>query len=486
MRLTIDKKVSLFITTLIFVLGGVLGFYSVQTQSRTLSHETDEWGRHLLEDMITDLEYPLLVRDREAIARRVGVVIAEKDVVFCSIEGKDGAPIYQQGARPAGETREFAFPIVTGGGGGAAESLILGEPRERSETIGRAVLLLSMARLNQRIFEIKRTVAAVVSVAIVVASLGAYLLLKRLIGVPIGLLVQATERIAEGDLSYRVPRTMKDEFEIVGHSFNRMTESLRNAQEELLQREKLAMLGQLAGGVGNELRNPLGVMNNAVFLLKELLPDADETVSEYLEIIRNEIENSHRIISEFIDFFRTKAPQARPVPSWELISECLEGCVIPEDVTVATELPEALPPLMVDPAQITQVLRNLVANAVQAMPQGGALRIRGALVGAPGEEEAPPGRRFVEISIADTGTGIAPENLDRIFEPLFSTKSRGIGLGLPISRNLTEANGGRIRVESRLGEGTCFTLLLPAEGGSGANEIGNRPWAPPRTPLSEA
>lgn len=473
MKLTIDRKISLFITILIFTLGAVLGFYFTQTLTRSLSRELDERGRHLLVDLVSDLEYPLLVRDQEAIAHKVKMVVAESDVAFCRIEGKDGTVLYQEGTPPSGPVREFASSIVTSKSGGAAESLILNVPQEKTETVGRAVLLLSLTRLNQRIYEIKKTVTTVVLVAFLIASIGACLLLKRLIGVPVELLVHATERIAGGDLAYKVPHTMKDEFEILGHSFNRMTDSLQEAQEELLHREKLAMLGQLAGGVGNELRNPLGVMNNAVFFLKDALSGSDETVTEYLDVIKNEIDNSHRIISDFIDFFRTKTPLPKPVPVHDLLSACLEKCAIPADVTVTTDLLETFPLFNVDPVQIMQVFQNLITNAVQAMPQGGSLRISARNVSSlePGVSSFNPRPEtrnlqhegdFIEIAIEDCGPGIAPENMERIFQPLFSTKSRGIGLGLPISKNLVEANGGRIEVASESGKGTVFTVSLPA------------------------
>jgi signal transduction histidine kinase len=265
-----------------------------------------------------------------------------------------------------------------------------------------------------------------------------------------------------------------DEFGALGDSFNRMTESLRAAQEEVVRREKLALLGQLAGSVGNELRNPLGVMNNAVFFLKNLLPDDGETVREYLDIIKNEIDTSQRILTDFIDFFRTKAPRAMAIPAEELMAQSLDRRAIPENVEVSVDFPKTLPPLWVDPLQMRQAFRNLIDNAVQAMPMGGALKIAARWVRSEElevrstQEITSPltphsSQDFIEISVEDAGEGIAPENMEKLFQPLFTTKSRGIGLGLPICQNLVEANGGRIGVESTRGVGTNFTVMLPAE-----------------------
>lgn len=257
------------------------------------------------------------------------------------------------------------------------------------------------------------------------------------------------------------------------------------ANEELLHKEKLAILGLIAEGMGNELRNPLGVMNNAVFYLKNILPAADETVGEYLEIIRQEIDNSQQIISDLLDFTNSKPPKRQQVVVDELIRQSLTKCAVPENVAQRVELAELLPMVEIDPLQMGRVMCNLITNAVQAMPDGGELRISArkirrsdpaAVATATLAEESDRKEQslettvlprssgdadFVEISVTDSGIGIAPEHMDKLFQPLFTTRSRGIGLGLAISRNLTEANGGRIRMESRLSKGTVFSVTLP-------------------------
>jgi PAS domain S-box-containing protein len=247
-------------------------------------------------------------------------------------------------------------------------------------------------------------------------------------------------------------RAMNDQLE---RMVDERTRQLVEAQDELVRREKLAILGQLSGSVGHELRNPLGVMSNAVYFLKMVLTGADETTREYLEIIRHEIDNSLRIISDLLDFARTKTPQIAAVAVRELVEENLGRCTLADNVRVALDMPDSLPLLSVDPLQLGQVLQNLFTNAVQAMPGGGELRVTAVEAG-----------RFVELAVSDTGEGISPENMKKLFQPLFTTKARGIGLGLVVCRNLVEANHGEIGVSSRPGEGTTFTLTLPvAEAG---------------------
>jgi len=228
------------------------------------------------------------------------------------------------------------------------------------------------------------------------------------------------------------------------------TQQLREAQERLVRQERLAALGQLAGGLGHELRNPLAVISNAVYFLRLIQPQAETKVQEYLSIIGSEVETASKIVGDLLDFSRLHTPEREMTTLSQLVENAIQRFPPPVSVAVRWELPEDLPPVRVDVRQMVQVLGNLIVNACQAMPEGGDLTLA-ATVDAD----------WVTLSVQDTGTGIATENLAKIFEPLFTTKSRGIGLGLPVSQKLVEANGGRIVVQSEVGKGSCFTLYLP-------------------------
>ncbi|MCW5600686.1 PAS domain S-box protein [Nitrosomonas sp.] len=230
------------------------------------------------------------------------------------------------------------------------------------------------------------------------------------------------------------------------------TKALLEAQEELVRKEKLSMLGQVAGSVGHELRNPLGVMSNAVYFLQMVLSDADETVLEYLEIIKNEITAADRIVGDLLDSVRTKPPQRDIVYIAPLLEQTLRKCAIPPSVTIKLDLPESLPALYVDAMQIQQVFRNLISNGIEAMPEGGALEIW-AQVGKKAET--------MTINVRDHGIGMSQEQLGRLFQPLFTTKARGIGLGLVVVRNLIQANEGCVQVKSEWGVGSTFAVTLP-------------------------
>ena len=235
------------------------------------------------------------------------------------------------------------------------------------------------------------------------------------------------------------------------------TRELTEAQEKLVRQEKLAVLGQLAGSVGHELRNPLGVINNAVYYLKMTQPDVDEKISKYHAVIEQEVHNAEKIITDLLDFARVKSVDQELIAIPVLVQSVLARFLVPEYITTVLDLPADLPNILVDQRQMEQVLGNLTTNACQAMIEGGTLTIRAQ------PAALDDGQPAVRIQVIDTGSGITAENLKKLFEPLFTTKARGIGLGLAVSRKLVEANGGRIDVQSEVGKGSTFTVYLPVK-----------------------
>jgi PAS domain S-box-containing protein len=233
------------------------------------------------------------------------------------------------------------------------------------------------------------------------------------------------------------------------------TAELQTAQERLIRQEKLAVLGQLAGGVGHELRNPLGAIKNAAYYLNMVLEDPDPETQEILEVLEVETGTAEKIIASLLDYARARPPTRRKVDLNDVVRETLSRNPLPDapPIELALELDESLPSVLADPDQLTQVLGNLVRNAIQAMSDGGCLTVRTAV-------ESP---EWLALSVVDTGAGISEENLNKIFEPLFTTKAKGIGLGLALVKMIAEGHGGTIGVESRIGEGSTFTVRLPLD-----------------------
>ena len=224
----------------------------------------------------------------------------------------------------------------------------------------------------------------------------------------------------------------------------------KRMQEQLLRQEKLTVLGQLAGGLGHELRNPLGVIKNAVYFLNMALEKPEPDVKESLELLEKEVANSERIIRSLLDFARARPPQRQEVDINQILRDVLSVSKA-EQIEVKSQFDESLPFIMSDPDQLRQVFGNIILNAIQAMPEGGQLMIK--------SEIQDPG--WACVSIADTGAGIPEENIKKIFEPLFTSKAKGIGLGMAISKTFVEGHGGSIDVQSQIEKGTTFTVKLP-------------------------
>ncbi len=219
-----------------------------------------------------------------------------------------------------------------------------------------------------------------------------------------------------------------------------------------LQRtERLAAIGQIAGGIAHELRNPLNVVKTSVYYLLNARNPTPEKRAEHLQRIERQVLLSDGVITALSNFAKLPVPNLRPVPVEHCVREALEFNPLPVGVTVAIDCAACLPNVLADGDQLRIVFANLFRNAREAMPQGGQLTITGRQV-----DDA------VEVSVADTGVGIAPEHMARVMEPLYSTKARGLGLGLAIARAILEKNKGTLRVTSEPGRGSTFTVRLTA------------------------
>ncbi len=215
--------------------------------------------------------------------------------------------------------------------------------------------------------------------------------------------------------------------------------------------ERLAAIGQVAGGVAHELRNPLNVVKTSVYYLLNARNPSPEKKTEHLRRIEGNVARADGIITTLSNFAKMPLPDLRPFPVARCIAEALDSNPLPPQVRVQLELPESLPPALGDAGQLLIVFANLIRNARDAMPDGGLLTIRGQQVGD-----------GLEVAVSDTGVGIAPEDLGRIMEPLYSTKAKGLGLGLALARAILGKNHGGLTATSELGRGSTFTVRLLA------------------------
>jgi len=224
----------------------------------------------------------------------------------------------------------------------------------------------------------------------------------------------------------------------------------KRLEERLRFSEKFTFLGQLASSVAHEIRNPLGVIKNSVYFLNIRLKEhADEKVVKHLRIMEANINAADRIISDLLDLTRNKVGALELVDLNGILERAFASLSVPEDIKVITKL-DKIPKMLLDPERIKRVFMNIIQNAVAAMPKGGKL-----VVGISRSGDS------VEISFKDSGEGITEENMQKLFTPLFTTKAKGLGLGLAICKQIVEGHHGDIVVKSKVGEGALIIVRLP-------------------------
>jgi signal transduction histidine kinase len=236
------------------------------------------------------------------------------------------------------------------------------------------------------------------------------------------------------------------------------TQQLKESQEQLIQSEKLSSLGQLAASIAHEVNNPLsGVLTYTQLLTKRIKGEkfSRESALDYLAKMESELARSTGLIRNLLDFARQSAPVVVETDLNDIVNRVLELAAHSAKlakVEVIKKLDPSLPKLTADPNQLQQVCTNLVVNAIQAMPRGGKLTLRTSL-----------DKGQLKLEVQDTGYGISPENMHKLFTPFFSTKKeiKGVGLGLAISYGIIQRHRGRIEVQSQEGEGSSFTVYLP-------------------------
>jgi two-component system, NtrC family, sensor kinase len=268
-------------------------------------------------------------------------------------------------------------------------------------------------------------------------------------------LVAANERVAKGDMSVRVPVLTRGEIGLLESSFNSMLDTLQATQDQLIQTEKLASIGQLAAGVAHELNNPLGTILLYSDIMSNECP-SDSSQKKDLDIIINETKRCKWIVSSLLEFARHNQVVAKPTDLNALILYVIEvegKHYEEENIEFWLELDPNIPKIEVDPGQIQQILFNLLENSVEALPRGGKIIIR--------TRNKPSD--MVTIQVEDTGVGIPPEQLSLLFKPFYTTKplGKGTGLGLAISYGIIKLHRGQITVRSEVGVGTTFTIQLP-------------------------
>ena len=309
---------------------------------------------------------------------------------------------------------------------------------------------------------------------------------------PLQEVVEAARRVASGDLSQTLPAERRDEIGELERSFNEMVERLRAnraLEARLHQAERLSAIGQLASGIAHEVRNPLNFINLSIDYLRSRFAPGEagdrEEFNRLVQSVKKEVHRLNGMVENFLLLGKPLKLDRTPCRVEVLLDDVAQVArqkAAAQQIQVEERVEPGLPPVVADAAQLKTCFMNLMVNAFQAMPQGGRLRIQASLVdegtearptalsaGADGSAgEVPPAPASGSPSVAavrvvfqDTGSGIPAADLPHIFEPYFTTKEAGIGLGLAITRKIIEEHGGTIGLESRPGEGTRVAVVLP-------------------------
>lgn len=351
---------------------------------------------------------------------------------------------------------------------------------EKHNVLGMLDIIVSLEDMNKKSHEYRMEFFLFTCFLLIFTGVLINVLMQRMVNRPVKLLRKHANMVAAGILDARVTAVSDDELGQLADSINMMTVSLKMAQEELkdwgnsleskveerteeikriehhLRRsEKLASLGKLVAGIAHEINNPLtgvllysSIMDGDKRLDPELRPDIEKIISE--------TRRCADIVSRLLEFSREAMPHKEAICLNSLIDKVINlvrNQPSFHEITIVRNYSKNIPDVLVDPGQIQQVLINMVLNASHAMYDGGTLTL---------STSTDENRSSVHTAITDTGCGISEDDLIHIFDPFFTTKSGGTGLGLSISYGIVENNGGKIEVKSKLGQGTTFTVILPA------------------------
>jgi signal transduction histidine kinase len=407
--------------------------------------------RSLSERRLPTEERPLLDALRGRLDR-IGAAFRESEGLFDEVFGALGE------AGPIGPESERTRA--------AAERLLKREGTTKRELASLAMELRLRAQQTAMRLEDEESRAIWAAMALAVLALVVGLLVAVLAGrtlAPLRRLAERTREIARGDYDKRVPTGGGDEVAALAREFNAMAEALDEREQQLIRSERLAAIGKIAAQITHEVRNPLSSIGlNAEQLQEELASLPSEATAEARTIARaivKEVDRLTEITEAYLRFARMPRPRLEREELRALLGSLIDFQrpeLQKKQVAITLVLPEVECPLLCDEQQLRQALLNLLRNAAEAMPQGGRLGVTLALeVGD---------RSDYRLEIADSGDGIDPANLPHVFEPFFSTKQGGTGLGLALTQQIIVEHGGRIEVVSEQGKGTTFVVHVPAEG----------------------
>lgn len=478
-RIQPSFKFKIFLSVALFYLAaiGTLTYLTVRSQRNLLLNQMSERakaGINLMELSVTGSLYKLDTFRLETVAREAKAL---PDVDYAYIFDYDGRIVgdYHNDQRELFST--FSDPLGQKIIKSTAPILVHLDYEKQILDISKPVYLghdkLGGIRLG---FDLKPIISQIRDVTFTAVTFASVIFLLGLAVIfmitakmvkPIEQLTLAAKRIEEGDLQHRVKINREDEIGSLALAFDQMAERLAKREKELKESQavlrradRLSSLGLLTAGLAHEIRNPLVAIRTFTQLLPERYEDA-EFREGFQGLALKEVDRICGLINDLLSFARPSKPNVKPENINDVvdnIARILETQAKEKSVEIVRRFSHDLPKVWIDREQMKQVFMNVILNAIQAMQDGGSIVIATSLSARNDGELI---REYVQIEIRDTGVGIPEENLEHIFDPFFTSKDEGSGLGLAVSHQIVQEHGGFMTVESQLGKGTAFFVHVP-------------------------
>jgi two-component system NtrC family sensor kinase len=494
----LSVKLIFWVVAITVIMIGIFNYVNLNTQRKHLIDEAILGGKQLSGTLMRSLRFDMLHNYREALYNSIETIGAQEEIEKIRIFNKEGAIMFSSDKEEMGQMvdkkaeacyachavkeplERLAIPersrIFRANG-----YRILGmitplynepdcfnaschvHPRDQ-KVLGVLDISLSLAATDKRMAEIRSTTILLMVITILTVSAIIVLFIQRAVYRPVRELAEGTTRVAAGDFTHTIPSRSEDEIGQLAKSFNTMTQRLKEIQYQLLQSEKLASIGKLSATIAHEINNPLNGILTYTKLIERKLVDGSLKKDEipkfrsYLEIMERETERCSTIVRNLLDFARQREPSLKPdVDINEVLEEALSllaNQISLQEITLGKKYGQ-LPPIMADPMQLRQVFLNIILNSCEAMHNGGILTVSTAF--------SNKRKKTVRVEIADNGLGIDEKHLSKIFDPFFTSKEQGTGLGLSVVYGIINSHHGTIQVKSKVGEGTTIVIKLPVE-----------------------
>jgi signal transduction histidine kinase len=481
-HLSFRAKLALMVNLLILVLLLGSAFLVERRQRQAILQEVEKRALVMAQGLASSVADDLLTYNYVSIEQDVSRFSKDTDLVYVVVFDKEGNVAaqflrdYPLGKMLSGREAPSAGGVsmaqlhLPGTEGNTVYDVKLPVMVEGSpETWGMVRLGISLQGVYREIARTRWQIVGFVAVGLLAGSVASALLARRTAR-PIQALIRGVAAVGRGDFGHRIEVTSQDELGQLSAAFNEMSTQLarvRDLEDRLRRADRLAALGTMAAGIAHDIRNPL----TSILIFSQLMslhyedPDVRE---KFNRIVPRELERMQSVIEDMMELARPASVQREPASLNEILSQALElfeSQITTQGITVSPEYKFDLPVCLADRKRLHRCFSNLVSNAIQAMPSGGDLTVRTRQIPAmvPPDAGLPDSRPVsaIEVTIADTGQGIPADRLSRIFDPFYTTKEKGLGLGMAIAHRIIEDHQGTIDVQSQVGLGSTFTVCIP-------------------------